>query len=123
MRPTLLRLLATAAGCKKPPTENVAVPVNVKVLAPEVIVVSTIWYWLVFLVTAPLILVVGTLVFLVTAPFDPQRRAIHAFICAPVLYSLLDLFVELTVSHTTSFEPASFCKACMRAMPSIFGIM
>jgi multidrug efflux system membrane fusion protein len=34
-------LLATAAGCKKPPTENVAVPVNVKVLAPEEIVVST----------------------------------------------------------------------------------
>lgn len=44
--------------------------------------VTSAWYWLFFLVTAPLVLVVGTLVFLASAPFDPQRRVIHAYICA-----------------------------------------
>lgn len=43
---------------------------------------STVWYWLVFAVTAPLILLGGVLVFVATAAFDKQRRAIHAFICA-----------------------------------------
>ncbi|MFL5318341.1 MAG: lysophospholipid acyltransferase family protein [Myxococcaceae bacterium] len=43
---------------------------------------STIYYWLVFVLTAPLVLLFGTIVFVVTAPFDDQRRTIHAFICA-----------------------------------------
>lgn len=34
-------LLITGAGCKRPPTESATVPIKVKVLAPEEIVVST----------------------------------------------------------------------------------
>lgn len=38
-------------------------------------------YWLIFALTAPLEVLAGTLVFLATAPFDPDRRVMHAFIC------------------------------------------
>ena len=44
-------------------------------------IVTTVWFWTVFAVTAPLCVVLGTLVFLVTLPFDPDRRVIHALIC------------------------------------------
>ncbi len=43
--------------------------------------VVSAFVWLVFAVTAPLHVLVGALVFLVTRPFDPDRRVIHAFIC------------------------------------------
>lgn len=43
---------------------------------------STFWFWLVFALTAPLVFAGGVLLFVVTAPFDKQRRAIHAYVCA-----------------------------------------
>jgi len=42
---------------------------------------------------------------------------IQSLICAPVLYSLLFLLVELIVSHTTSLPVASFCAVCMASAP------
>jgi 1-acyl-sn-glycerol-3-phosphate acyltransferase len=44
-------------------------------------VAATAWFAGVLLLTAPLCFVLGTLVFAVTAPFDPQRRALHTFVC------------------------------------------
>jgi 1-acyl-sn-glycerol-3-phosphate acyltransferase len=44
-------------------------------------VLTTVWFWLVFALSAPLCVVLGTLLFLVTAPWDGERRALHAFIC------------------------------------------
>jgi 1-acyl-sn-glycerol-3-phosphate acyltransferase len=41
----------------------------------------TLIYWLVFLTTCPLEFLVGLVVFGATAPFDPDRRFFHAFIC------------------------------------------
>ena len=41
----------------------------------------TLLFWLVFAVACPLEVFVGVLFFLATAPFDPDRRALHAFIC------------------------------------------
>ncbi len=41
---------------------------------------TTLWFWLAFAVTGPLCVLFGTLLFLVTAPFDPDRRVLHAFI-------------------------------------------
>jgi 1-acyl-sn-glycerol-3-phosphate acyltransferase len=38
-------------------------------------------FWLVFLVFGPLEFLAGVLLLLVTLPFDPNRRAIHALIC------------------------------------------
>lgn len=43
---------------------------------------STIWYWLVFATTAPLVMLGGFVLFVFSAPVDPQRRAMHAYICA-----------------------------------------
>lgn len=43
---------------------------------------STAWVWLLFALTAPLVLLGGALLFIVSTPFDPQRRAVHAYICA-----------------------------------------
>lgn len=43
--------------------------------------VVTALYWLVFLATAPFEFALGLLLFVVTAPFDRDRRALHAFIC------------------------------------------
>ncbi|MBX5482678.1 MAG: 1-acyl-sn-glycerol-3-phosphate acyltransferase [Myxococcaceae bacterium] len=43
--------------------------------------ITTAWFWLLFAVTAPICLLLGTLIFLFTLPFDRDRRAIHAFIC------------------------------------------
>lgn len=42
---------------------------------------TTAWFWLLFLFTAPLCLALGTVLFVVTLPFDRDRRLIHAFIC------------------------------------------
>ena len=44
-------------------------------------VAVTVAFWLVAALTMPVLFVVVTLVFLVTAPFDPDRRALHAFVC------------------------------------------
>jgi 1-acyl-sn-glycerol-3-phosphate acyltransferase len=41
----------------------------------------TAYFWWVFALTAPLEFVFGCLLFLVTAPFDPDRRVLHAFVC------------------------------------------
>lgn len=38
------------------------------------------WFWVVFLTTAPVCTVVGTLLLLVTWPFDPGRRVLHWFV-------------------------------------------
>lgn len=43
--------------------------------------VASLWFWTVFVVTAPLCFLLGALLFLVTAPFDPERHVLHAFIC------------------------------------------
>jgi 1-acyl-sn-glycerol-3-phosphate acyltransferase len=42
---------------------------------------TTAWFWIVFALTAPVGFVLGGLVFLLTAPWDRDRRALHAFIC------------------------------------------
>jgi 1-acyl-sn-glycerol-3-phosphate acyltransferase len=41
----------------------------------------TAWLWLVFVLTSPVEFVLGVALALVTWPFDPQRRVLHAFIC------------------------------------------
>jgi 1-acyl-sn-glycerol-3-phosphate acyltransferase len=41
----------------------------------------TVAFWLVAAVTMPLLFVLVVLVFAVTAPFDPDRRVLHAFVC------------------------------------------
>lgn len=45
-------------------------------------VVATSWFWFVFVTTSPIALVLGSLLWLVTAPFDPRRTWVHRFICA-----------------------------------------
>ena len=42
---------------------------------------TTAFFWLVFAASAPVCLALGTLLFLVTVPWDSERRAMHAFIC------------------------------------------
>src|SRR5919197_2171341 len=49
-------------------------------LTPAV-VLTTGWFWIVFALTAPVGFLLGALVFLLTAAWDPERRALHAFIC------------------------------------------
>jgi 1-acyl-sn-glycerol-3-phosphate acyltransferase len=41
----------------------------------------TIWFGLVFLVTAPVCTVLGVLLWLVSTPFDRNRALLHAFVC------------------------------------------
>lgn len=41
----------------------------------------TVAFWGVALLTMPVLFVVATLLFMVTAPFDPDRRVLHAFVC------------------------------------------
>jgi len=41
----------------------------------------TVAFWAVVLLTMPLLFVLATLLFVVTAPFDPDRRVLHAFVC------------------------------------------
>ncbi|HET9036430.1 MAG TPA: lysophospholipid acyltransferase family protein [Myxococcaceae bacterium] len=41
----------------------------------------TVAFWLVAALTMPLLFVLAALVFVVSAPFDPDRRALHAFVC------------------------------------------
>jgi len=43
-------------------------------------VVATLWYWVVFLLTAPVCTLVGGLLWLVTWPFDRDRAVLHAFV-------------------------------------------
>jgi len=45
------------------------------------VVLTTAWFWIVFAVSAPICVVLGTLIFLFTAPWDTDRRVLHAFIC------------------------------------------
>ena len=44
-------------------------------------VAVTVAFWLVAAVTMPVLFVLASLLFLVTAPFDPDRRVLHAFVC------------------------------------------
>ncbi len=44
-------------------------------------VVATVYYWLLFAVTAVIGFVGVALTFLIALPFDPQRRGVHTFIC------------------------------------------
>jgi 1-acyl-sn-glycerol-3-phosphate acyltransferase len=37
----------------------------------------SLWFWVVFLLTSPVCLVLGTVLLLVTLPFDPGRRGLH----------------------------------------------
>jgi len=39
------------------------------------------YVWLAFLLTCPVVFLVGLLVFAASAPFDPDRRVLHAYIC------------------------------------------
>lgn len=41
----------------------------------------TVAFWLAVVLTMPLLFVVAALVFVVSAPFDPDRRVLHAFVC------------------------------------------
>lgn len=43
--------------------------------------VVTLYFWLLFLLTAPVLYVLGVLVWLATAPFDPDRRVLHRLVC------------------------------------------
>lgn len=44
-------------------------------------VLVNVLFWSIFAVTAPVGVVIGTLLAVATAPFDPDRRVIHSFIC------------------------------------------
>ena len=41
----------------------------------------TVAFWGVVALTMPLLFLVATVLFVVTAPFDPDRRVLHAFVC------------------------------------------
>ncbi|HZJ53599.1 MAG TPA: lysophospholipid acyltransferase family protein [Myxococcaceae bacterium] len=41
----------------------------------------TVVFWVVVALTMPVLFVMATLIFAVTAPFDPDRRVLHAFVC------------------------------------------
>jgi 1-acyl-sn-glycerol-3-phosphate acyltransferase len=41
----------------------------------------TVYFWLVFALTAPLCFALGTVLWLVSLPFDADRALLHAFIC------------------------------------------
>ena len=41
----------------------------------------TVAFWVVVGLTMPLLFLVAALIFAVTAPFDPDRRVLHAFVC------------------------------------------
>jgi 1-acyl-sn-glycerol-3-phosphate acyltransferase len=41
----------------------------------------TAWFWLLFLTTAPVLFVLGLVLFLVAYPVDPDRRWLHALVC------------------------------------------
>lgn len=41
----------------------------------------TVVFWAVVVLTMPLLFLVAALLFVVTAPFDPDRRVLHAFVC------------------------------------------
>ena len=41
----------------------------------------TVAFWIVVALTMPLLFLIATLLFVVTAPFDPDRRVLHAFVC------------------------------------------
>ena len=41
----------------------------------------SILFWLVFALTSPIAFVIGLFLWAVTLPFDPDRRALHAFVC------------------------------------------
>ena len=41
----------------------------------------TVAFWMVVGLTMPLLFLVAALIFAVTAPFDPDRRVLHAFVC------------------------------------------
>jgi len=43
-------------------------------------VLATLWYWAVFLLTAPVCTAVGATLWLVTWPFDRNRAVLHAFV-------------------------------------------
>lgn len=59
---------------------------------------STLFFWLVFVVTAPVVMLFGALLFVFTAPFDPQRRVMHAYICATAFnYVRVNPFWSTTV--------------------------
>jgi len=45
-------------------------------------VLVTIYFWLAFVLTAPVVVAIGFLVFAATAPFDPDRHVVHRYICA-----------------------------------------
>jgi 1-acyl-sn-glycerol-3-phosphate acyltransferase len=41
----------------------------------------TAWFWFLFLTTAPVLFVLGLVLFLVAYPVDPDRRWLHALVC------------------------------------------
>lgn len=41
----------------------------------------TAWFWLLFLTTAPVLFVLGLVLFLVAYPVDPDRRLLHGLVC------------------------------------------
>jgi 1-acyl-sn-glycerol-3-phosphate acyltransferase len=43
--------------------------------------VLTAWFWLVFLLTAPVLFTLGLVLFLVAYPVDPDRRWLHSLVC------------------------------------------
>ena len=43
--------------------------------------VVTVWFWLVFLLTAPVLFTLGLVLFLVAYPVDPDRRWLHGLVC------------------------------------------
>ncbi|MFL5356967.1 lysophospholipid acyltransferase family protein [Archangium sp.] len=43
--------------------------------------VVTVWFWLVFLLTAPVLFALGLVLFLVAYPVDPDRRWLHSLVC------------------------------------------
>jgi 1-acyl-sn-glycerol-3-phosphate acyltransferase len=43
--------------------------------------VVTAWFWLLFLLTAPVLFTLGLVLFLVAYPVDPDRRWLHSLVC------------------------------------------
>lgn len=41
----------------------------------------TLWFWLVFALTAPVLFTLGAVLLLVTLPFDRDRRLLHGLVC------------------------------------------
>jgi 1-acyl-sn-glycerol-3-phosphate acyltransferase len=84
------------------------------------------WFWGVFLVTAPVCMVLGTVLLLVTLPFDPGRRALHWLVTRWCYFLYMHAWPGWDVRvHGRELLPAGPCVLVSnhQSMADIFTLM